>query len=124
MPIVRQSTSTPGNNGSPTVISTRVERIPVLTQRVLDEPVVPLVLGRGEQRAVEADPATGVVHLILVPTAPRDLDQHVELNGLATRHGLNHLVSVRPSRTSDGYARPARERAIVAPLVCRAGKYG
>ena len=44
----------------------RVERIAVLAERVLDEAVVGGVLGRGEQRAVQADAAGLVVELVLV----------------------------------------------------------
>jgi hypothetical protein len=59
----------------------RVERIAVLAQGVRHEAVVGGVLGRGEQRPVQPDPAASVVDLVLVPASPRDLDQDVKFHG-------------------------------------------
>jgi hypothetical protein len=61
----------------------RVQRIAVLAQRVLDEAVVRRVSGRGEQHAVQPDPAGGVVHLVLVPLSHGDLDNNVNVHWFA-----------------------------------------
>jgi hypothetical protein len=66
----------------------RVERIAVFAQGVRHEAVVGRVLGRGEQRSVEADQAAGVVDLVLVPAAPRDLDPDIELHGAQPFRGV------------------------------------
>src|SRR5580693_9121187 len=85
----------------------RVERVAVLAQGAGHEAVVGRVLGRGEQRAVQADQAAVVVDLVLVPAAPRDLDQDVEL------HGAQYL------RCS---ARRRAEQQRVGPAVQPAGQ--
>src|SRR6185312_11147686 len=58
-----------------------VQRIAVLPEGVLDVPVVGRVLGGGEQRAVQPDPTAVMIHLVLVATALRNLDQDVEIHG-------------------------------------------
>jgi len=57
-----------------------VQRIAVLAQSVLDEPVVGRVLGRGEQRPVQPDPAGVMVGLVLVAAPARYLHHHVEIH--------------------------------------------
>ncbi len=54
----------------------RVERVAVLGQRALDVAVVGRVAHRGEEPAVERDPAELVVPLVLVPRAGGDLHEH------------------------------------------------
>ena len=56
----------------------RVERVAVLTEGALDVAVVGRVLGRGEQRTIEADPSALVIYLVLVLLTLRDLDGDVE----------------------------------------------
>jgi hypothetical protein len=58
----------------------RIQRVAVFAQRVLDIAVVGRVLGGGEQRPVQPDPAGGVVDLVLVAATARYLDQDVELH--------------------------------------------
>src|SRR2546423_4683910 len=58
----------------------RVERIPVLAEGALDEPVVRRILGGGEQGAVEADPAGVVVDFVLVALSFGDLHGDVEVH--------------------------------------------
>src|SRR5690606_23571 len=58
----------------------RVQRVAVLAERPLDEPVVVGVPRRGEEHAVEPDAARRVVHLVLVALPLGDLDRDVELH--------------------------------------------
>jgi len=53
----------------------RVERVAVLGERPLEEPVVGRVAGRGEEAAVENDASELLVPLVLVARAARDLDE-------------------------------------------------
>ncbi|SIN25220.1 type VII secretion integral membrane protein EccD [Micromonospora cremea] len=57
-----------------------VQRVAVLAQRALNEPVVRRVLGGREEGAVQPDPAGRVVHLVLVPVTLGDLNRHVEIH--------------------------------------------
>src|SRR5579859_118794 len=59
----------------------RIERVAVPRQRVLDEPVIGRIPGRGEQHPVQPDPPGLVIHLVLVALALRDLYDDVELHG-------------------------------------------
>ena len=117
MPIVRHSTSTPGNSGCADRDEQRVERVAVLAQGVLDEAVVTGVLRRGEQGAVEPDPAAGVINLVLVAAAPRNLDEHVEHRRIQIGHyrisdaSTHDGLGLGPGRTGSAYAvRPATTR--------------
>src|SRR5215471_10204246 len=57
-----------------------VERITVLGQGVLDEPIVGWVPGRRKQHAVKPDPARVVVHLVLVPLPLGNLHDYLDVH--------------------------------------------
>ena len=78
--MARQRIRQPGNVGSRDEHQ-RVERVAVLAEGVLDEAVVGRVLGRGEQRPVQADPAGRVIHLVLVAVPLGNLNRDVEIHG-------------------------------------------
>ena len=63
------------DSGSSTM---RVQRVAVLAQGVLDEAVVGRVAHRGVEVAVQPQPASVVVHLVLVAATLLDLDGHVK----------------------------------------------
>ena len=79
MPIARAVTRQPGKVGLRQQHQ-RIQRIAVLAEGVVDEPVIGRILGRGEQRPVQPDPARMVVHLVFVATALGDFDGHVEVH--------------------------------------------
>jgi tetratricopeptide (TPR) repeat protein len=62
-----------------------VKRVAVAAQRLVDEPVVGGVPSRGEQHSVKPDPAGTVVHLVLVPVAPGDFDDYLNVHVRSTR---------------------------------------
>ena len=97
----------------------RVQRVAVLAEGVLDEAVVGRVGGRGEQGAVQADPAGLVVDLVLVALALRDLHQYVELHRLFLPPALgtplrgrnaDSLAHNRPNHTSKGASSAVGEK--------------
>jgi hypothetical protein len=58
----------------------RVQRVAVLAERVLDEPVVGRIAKGRVEVAIQLDPAGVVVDLVLVARALRDLDDNVKLH--------------------------------------------
>ena len=92
----------PGNVGSPTRHE-RVERIAVLAQRALDEAVVGGIAHRGEEAAVEHDPARLRVELVLVSGARRHLDEDDDV-------GHRHSRAARSARRAARRSRPCRAR--------------
>jgi hypothetical protein len=55
-----------------------VERVAVLRQRAIDEAVVGRVMHARVEDPVEHESMTGVVELVLVAAAERDLDRHLD----------------------------------------------
>ena len=56
----------------------RIERIAVLSKGSLDEAVVGRILGRGEQRTVQPDPASFMINFVLVLLTLGNLDGDIE----------------------------------------------
>ena len=81
MPIARQRDQHAGEQRVALQQHQRVERVAVLAEGVLDVAVVGRVLGRGEQRPVQPDPA-GPWSTSYLLRLPGDLDQDVELHGM------------------------------------------
>src|SRR5690606_16263444 len=104
----------------------RVQRVAVLTERVLDEAVVGRVGGRGEEPTVQADPTRLVVHLVLVPRTLRDLDRDVELHRTLLHDQHIVLVVKCPSRRcviAKGAGGRARAEALAGrETACRADR--
>ena len=61
----------------------RVQRVAVIRQGVVDEPVVGRVPGGGEQHPVQPDAPGGVVHFIFVALSLGDLDDDLDVHGFA-----------------------------------------
>ncbi len=57
----------------------RIQRVAVVAQSSLDEPVVGRILGSGEEGAVEPDSSGLVVNLVLVAVPLGNLDRDVEV---------------------------------------------
>src|SRR3989441_3588481 len=76
-----------------------VARIAVFGQRARDEPVVPRIVDRGVQHAVQPEQPRLLVKLVLVATAARDLDDRGDLVGRVFPRweivpGVDHLVTL------------------------------
>ena len=101
----------PGEQRLPDRDHQRVERVAVLAQGVLEVAVVTGILRRGEQGPVEPDPTAGVVDLVLLAAAPRDLDEPDEHRRIQIDHDgisdapTNGGLGLGPGRTGSGYAR-------------------
>ena len=87
------------------IITKRIERIAVLAKGSLDEAVVGRILGRGEQRTVQPDPASFMINFVLVLLTLGDLDGDIEgqtaerpLTSLDI--GCGHLTSLGLGLTS------------------------
>ena len=62
-----------------------IEWIFIEAERVVDVAVVVGVPSGREQHPIQPNPASLVIHLVLVPTAGGDFDRHVELKGFHCR---------------------------------------
>src|SRR5207245_10088886 len=76
-----------------------VARSADLGQRARDEPVVPRIVNRGVQHAVQPEQPRLLVKLVLVATAARDLDDRGDLVGRVFPRweivpGVDHLVTL------------------------------
>ena len=76
----------------------RVERVAVLGEGALDEAVVGRVAHRGEQAAVEDDPAELVVPLVLVARPARDLDEDHDVAHAAAALAAEPRLTARQCR--------------------------
>ena len=94
---------------------------PSCAEGVLDEAVVGGVLRRGEQRAVEPDPARLVVDLVLVALPLGISMSDVELHGVpfVTGRGGDRAHDVRSPRCDDaGRPRPSQRRSAMVSDAC------
>jgi len=82
----------------------RVGVVAVTTPGVVDEAVVEVVMDGRREDPVEPEDAGGLIPLVLVPAAPRDLDDDFDDGGVVGG-GRTHPPSV------DGRPRAARENA-------------
>jgi hypothetical protein len=80
----------------------RVEGVDIGAERSVDEPVVGRILGSGEQRPVQADPARRTVKQALVAGSLGDLDDDIELHDLPF-----DLLGYGGTRTGGTTSRPA-----------------
>jgi len=58
-----------------------IEWISIKAERVVDVAVVVGVPSGREQHPIQPNPASLVIHLVLVPTACGDFDRHIEVKG-------------------------------------------
>src|SRR5262249_29692318 len=82
-----------------------IQRVAIAAQRVLDEPVVRGVPGRGEQHAIQPDPACVMVNLVLVPLALGDLDDDLDVHVTPSDRPTN-LLSIVPITPDTGARAP------------------